>query len=92
MALEDYLVIDHKAKKIGLSEERVKALLPTAAKYVAFWREYPDLLVDFLKGPNSTFELYPYQRVFLRAIMRYRYSYMTFPRRIIAGGSGDTTE
>jgi len=35
-------------KKVGLSEERVMAIVPVARKYIAFWREYPDIFIDFL--------------------------------------------
>ena len=31
-----------------LSEERVTAVLPVVREYVAFWREYPDMFIDFL--------------------------------------------
>ena len=33
-----------------------------------------------MKGPDSKFNLFFYQRVFLRAVMRHKYSYATFPR------------
>ena len=49
-------------------------------KLIAFYREYPDLLIDFMKGPDSTFRFYYYQRVFIRVAMRHRYTYATFPR------------
>jgi hypothetical protein len=45
--------------------------------YIAFWREYPDLFVDFLVRGTRTevkegeFHFYFYQRVFLRVVMRY---------------------
>ena len=29
-------------KKVGLSEERIKAQIPVLRQYIAFWREYPD--------------------------------------------------
>lgn len=48
MALKDLLELNDSAKKIGLSPERVEAVMPTIRKYVAFWREYPDLFVDFM--------------------------------------------
>lgn len=72
-------------KKIGLSEERIDAIIPTARQYIAFWRWYPDLFVDFLQtGGDSSREkklkFYFYQRIFTRCCMRYRYAYMTFPR------------
>ena len=71
--------------KIGLSEERVRAIIPVARQYIAFWREYPDLFVDFLQtggkeGVETTFKFYFYQRCFLRAAMRHRKVFACFPR------------
>ena len=83
MALQDLLdlSLDRNQQKIGLSEERVKAQLPIVRQYVAYWREYPDMFVEFLCGPNpENFSLFFYQRLFLRAVMRHRYAYATFPR------------
>lgn len=85
MALADLLNLSNKNKKIGLSEERVRAIIPVARQYIAFWREYPDIFVDFLQtggDPTRKKELnfFFYQRVFLRAAMRYKYVYMVFPR------------
>ena len=48
MALKDLLDLSTQRKKIGISEERIRGIIPEARKYVAFWREYPDLFVDFL--------------------------------------------
>lgn len=86
MALQDLLDLSQSRKKIGLSEERVDAILPIVRRYVAFWREYPDLFVDFMVRGNTTekkdgeFRFYFYQRVFLRTVMRYQYVYAVFPR------------
>ena len=85
MALQDLLNLSSNRKKIGLSEERVRAIIPIARQYIAFWREYPDMFIDFLQDggdPSRKKELnfYFYQRVFLRAAMRYKYVYMVFPR------------
>ena len=80
MALQDLLDLNQNRKKIGLSEERIKAIIPAAREYIAFWREYPDLFVDFMKGPDNTFNLFFYQRVFMRAAMRHKYVYAVFPR------------
>lgn len=66
--------------KQGLSEERLKEQVPALRKLISFYREYPDYLVDFMKGPDSTFKFYFYQRIFLRVVMRHRYVYATFPR------------
>ena len=85
MALQDLLDISTKRKKIGLSEERIEAIKPAVRQYIAYWREYPDMFIDFLQdGGDPTKEkklkFFFYQRVFLRAAMRYKYVYMVFPR------------
>ncbi len=86
MALQDLLNLSTQRRKIGLSPERVEAVMPTIRKYVAFWREYPDLFIDFMVRGNRTeakdgeFKFYFYQRVFLRSVMRYQYVYAVFPR------------
>ena len=85
MALSELLKLTQSRKKIGLSEERLKPIMPAIRSYIAFWREYPDLFVDFLQtggDPERKKELnfYFYQRVFLRAAIRYKYVYMVFPR------------
>ena len=82
MALADLMALSSKmTKKTGISEERIKAQISIIRQYVAFWREYPDIFVEFLCGNNpENFHLFFYQRVFLRAVMRHRYAYATFPR------------
>lgn len=86
MALQDLLNLSSDRQKIGLSEERVRAVIPVARQYIAYWREYPDMFVDFMAGkwqpnpPKETLNLFFYQRVFLRAAMRYKYVYAVFPR------------
>ena len=86
MALQDLLNLSTSRKKIGLSEERINAVIPIIRKYTAFWREYPDLFVDFLVRGTRTepkegeFKFFFYQRVFLRCVMRYQYVYAVFPR------------
>lgn len=87
MALADLLKIN-ESRKVGLSEERVNAILPIVRQYVAFWREYPDIFVDFMvhgydeerMKKSEIFRFYFYQRVFLRVSMRYKYTYFVFPR------------
>jgi hypothetical protein len=85
MALQDLLDLSTKRKKIGLSEERIEAIKPAVRQYIAYWREYSDMFIDFLQdGGDPTKEkklkFFFYQRVFLRAAMRYKYVYMVFPR------------
>ena len=82
MALKDLIAIsDNRLQKQGISEERIKKVIPVLRQYISFWREYPDIFVEFLCGDNpENFHLFFYQRVFLRAIMRHRYAYATYPR------------
>ena len=86
MALQDLLDLSQQRKKVGLSEERVMAIVPVARQYISFWREYPDIFVDFLvrgtreEVKDGEFKFYFYQRVFLRAAMRHQYLYAVFPR------------
>lgn len=83
MALAELMAVslDQNAKKVGLSEERIVAQIDKIRQYISFWREYPDIFVEFLCGSNpENFHLFFYQRVFLRAVMRHRYAYATFPR------------
>lgn len=81
MSLQALLQITQEHdKKQGMSEERIIDQLSTLRQQIAFFRWYPDLLVDFMKGPDSSFNFFFYQRVFLRAVMRHRYVYATFPR------------
>lgn len=70
MALQDLIDLSTQKgqQKIGLSEERITAIIPQARQYVAFWREYPDLFVDFMQTGGRddvklTFQLFFYQRV-----------------------------
>ena len=85
MALQDLLDLSTKRKKIGLSEERIEAIKPAVRQYIAYWREYPDMFIDFLQDggdpeKEKKLKFFFYQRVFLRAAMRYKYVYMVFPR------------
>ena len=83
MALQDLLnaTLSADTHKQGLSEERISAQIPLIRQYIAYWREYPDMFVEFLCGSNpENFHLFFYQRLFLRAVMRHRYAYATFPR------------
>ena len=70
MSLETLLSKSKVKKKIGISLERIEAVKPILRQYIAFWREYPDLFVDFMqagyvpeKEAKLTFHLFFYQRV-----------------------------
>lgn len=82
MALNDLLnlKIDSPNQNPVITEEQIKKIIPVARQYIAFWRDYPDLFVDFMAGKDSKFHFYFYQRVFLRAAIRHQYLYAVFPR------------
>lgn len=83
MALKDLLELssEKESKKVGLSAERISKQIPELTRAFSFFREYPDIFIDFLVGKNEeNFHLFFYQRLFLRAVMRHRYAYATFPR------------
>ncbi len=48
MSLESLLNLSNPYKKIGISEERIEVIKPQLRQTFAFWREYPDLFVDFM--------------------------------------------
>lgn len=87
MSLQTLLDISSPKKKLGISEERIEIIKPIARQYIAFFREYPDLFVDFMQAgwdaeeeKDLTFHLFFYQRCFLRIAMRYKYVYAVYPR------------
>jgi hypothetical protein len=49
-------------------------------KYCAFFTAYPDLFIDLITPSDSNFTLFFYQRIFLRACMRFRRVYVCAPR------------
>lgn len=66
--------------KDEVSEERLRNNLESIRTEIAFFREYPDLFVDTIKGPECKFNFRFTQRIFLRSIMRHRYVYCVFTR------------
>ena len=76
LALSD----DKQFKKLGISQQRLSKDIDGLRNLIAYFRQYPDVFVDFIKGKDSTFKFYAYQRIFLRCVMRHRYVYCTFPR------------
>lgn len=71
------IVID---KGVILTEDRIENNYDLYTKYINFFTSYPDLFIDMITPKESNFKLFPYQRIFLRACMRYRYHYCTAPR------------
>ena len=86
MALQELLNTSKKYEKSEISEDRIEAVKPILRQYIAYWREYPDMFVDFLqtgrdgKIPDNGLKFFFYQRVFLRIAVRYKQVYAVFPR------------
>ena len=82
MSLQNLLDLSssRNAIKQGISEERLRACMPELRNAIAFYRKYPDIFVDDIKGPDCIFKFYTYQRVFLRIVMRHKWVYAVFPR------------
>ena len=71
-----------KKQEIVLTEQKVMEAVPTFRKYISYWREYPDMFIEMLRGPEEPgcFKFFFYQRVFLRAAMRHKYFLGTFKK------------
>lgn len=63
-----------------LTKERIDKHLEEYKAICNKFSAYPDLFIDLITPVDSEFELYFYQRIFLRANLRYRYHYCTAPR------------
>jgi hypothetical protein len=46
----------------------------------SYFRWYPDKFLDFISQPDSKIQLYYYQRIYLRIMMRYRKVFLTATR------------
>ncbi len=56
----------------------------------SYFRYYPDRFLDFISGDSPNIELYFYQRVYLRIMMRYRKVFLTATRGTSKCITGDT--
>lgn len=54
-------------------------------KYMDFFITYPDLYLDIIKPEDSKFSLFFFQRIVLRALMRYQEIYVVGPRALREG-------
>lgn len=61
-------------------QKDMSEMLPEWAEMLAFFQVYPDLFIDYVLPKDSTFKLYPFQRVYLRIMARYRKVYITATR------------
>ena len=62
-------------KNVVLTKENVEENRQLIEKYIEFFSAYPDIYLDLILPSESKFHLYFYQRIFLRACMRFKYHY-----------------
>ena len=69
-------------KGVTLTREFLDANQELFTKYLNLWILYPDLFLDAIQDAEDAknFHLLPYQRIALRASMRYRYHFWTATR------------
>lgn len=59
-------------KGVALTSDRIEHNRATYEQVCRFFTAYPDLYIDLITPSESNLSLFFYQRIFLRAIMRYR--------------------
>lgn len=62
------------------SNTNINDMLPEFADSLAYFQVYPDRFIDYVLAEDSTFKLYPFQRIFLRVMARYKKVYITATR------------
>ena len=84
MALKDVIAASYKKDTLEIEdiEGYIKEHLESFRDLIAYWRVYPDKLIDYYLslGNPYNFQFFFYQRVFLRAIFRHKYLYAVFVR------------
>lgn len=67
-------------KGFVLTEEYLISIEPFLRKQMEFYSAYPDLFLDQIKPVDDGFSLFFFQRIFLRAFMRFKDVYITAGR------------
>ena len=69
-------------KGVVLTKEYLDANQELFTNYLNYWLLFPDLFLDTIQDSEDAknFHLFPFQRIALRASMRYRYHYFTATR------------
>ena len=67
-------------KGVVITQEWLEKNEDFLAEQWEIFSAYPDIYLDLIKPKESNFELFPYQRIFLRACMRYTNIYITAAR------------
>ena len=67
-------------KGVVLNEDYLKEHFNEIGEMFSIFSAYPDIYLDLIKPQDSNFELFFYQRITLRAVMRYKDIFITAPR------------
>ena len=67
-------------KGVVLTQERIENHRKIYEKVMQFFSAYPDLYIDMITPSDSEMTLFFYQRIFLRALMRYKQIAIIAPR------------
>ena len=81
----EYVQIGYKKgipveKGVILNEEYLKEHKKEISDMLTFFTAYPDLFIDLITPEDDNFRLFFYQRIFLRAAMRFKSVYLTAAR------------
>ena len=67
-------------KGVVLNEDYLKEHFNEIGDMFSIFTAHPDIYLDLIKPQDSNFELFFYQRITLRAVMRYKDIFITAPR------------
>jgi hypothetical protein len=67
-------------KGIVLNEAFITENMEKIGRIMSEWTAYPDIYLDLIRPTDDNFELFFFQRITLRAVMRYKGIYVTAPR------------
>jgi hypothetical protein len=73
-------LLDGRSKSNDNKIKSFNDLKPKWKELCSYFRYYPDKFIDFIKPADCKIELYFYQRIYLRIMMRYRKVFITATR------------
>lgn len=74
VALKDGIPLQ---KGVTLTEEHLLSVEDLLKKYIDYFIQYPDMFLDMIKPQDAYFDLFFYQRIVLRALMKYKEVYVS---------------
>lgn len=72
IALEKIEKKKEEEKRENVDYSPFEKVKPHFRNMLSHYREYPDLFLDSIRSPDALFGLTPFQRVYLRALLRYK--------------------